>query len=185
MTSRGTIDFARLALDGDAEARSMLLERVRPRLVLWAAARMSAELRATCEPEDVAQEVLLAVHRDFERLAPRDADEFLPWLFTVAENRVRDLVDRVRAAKRNGEAPPMRAVPSPSSMFRRREDAERLARAIATLSADHRLVLRLRRFEDRPGAEVARMMGRSEGAVRVLYFRAIEALREAMGPPLA
>src|SRR4026207_1744438 len=62
---------------------------------------MSADLRARCDPEDVAQEVLLAVHRDFERLAPRAPGEFMPWLFGLAENRIRDLVDRVRAAQRH------------------------------------------------------------------------------------
>ena len=183
MTAEETRGFVRRALEGDAGARARLLERVRPRLVLWAAARMSRELRAACDPEDVAQEVLLAVHRDFERLAPRAAEEFSPWLFAVAENRVRDLVDRVRAAKRSGEPPPQPSQSSPSSLAARHEAAERLSAALSTLSEEHRMVLRLRRFEDRPAAEVGRMMGRSDGAVRVLYFRAVRALREAMDGP--
>jgi RNA polymerase sigma-70 factor (ECF subfamily) len=143
---------------------------------------MSPELRASYDAEDVAQEVLLALHRDFERLAPRAAEEFLPWMFGVAENRVRDLVDRVRAAKRNGEAPPRPSVTSPSSLAGLREDSERLLRAIERLPDDYREVLRLRRFEDLPSAEVGRILGRTEGAVRVLYFRAVGALREAMRP---
>lgn len=181
MTAPATLEFVRDALGGDADARSRLLDRVRPRLVLWAASRMSGELRACFEPEDVAQETLLAVHRDFERLAPRKAEEFLPWLFGVAENRVRDLADRVRAAKRNGVAPTRPPATTPSIAAIRREDAEALAKAIATLSDDHREVLRLRRFEDRSAVEVGKLMGRSEGAVRVLYFRALAALRNAMG----
>ena len=181
MTSRGTLEFVSGALDGDADARSRLFDRVRPRLVLWAASRMSAELRRECDPEDVAQEVLLAVHRDFERLAPRAAEEFLPWIFGVAENRLRDLVDRTRAAKRNGEPPRPRADSTPSSLVGLREDTDRLMRAITALPDDYREVLRLRRFEDLPSAEVGRRMARTEGAVRVLYFRAIGALREAMG----
>ena len=180
--SHGTIHFVERALDGDVAARDVLLARVRPRLVLWAASRMSRELRASYDPEDVAQEVLLAVHRDFERLAPREPKEFLPWLFGVAEHRINDLVDHVRAAKRSGEAP--RVAPSersPASLAGLREDAERLMRAIATLSEDHREVLRLRRFEDLSAAEVGRRMERTEGAIRVLYFRAIAALRDEMG----
>jgi RNA polymerase sigma-70 factor (ECF subfamily) len=181
MPVHSTLGFVRGALDGDARAREQLIERVRPRLVLWAASRMSGELRAVCEPEDVAQETLLAVHRDFARLAPKEADQFLPWLFGVAENRLRDLVDRARAAKRSGEPPAARPHPTPSAIMVRVEEAELLARAIETLSSEHREVLRLRRFEERPAAEVGRLMGRSEGAVRVLYFRAVAALRDAMG----
>jgi RNA polymerase sigma-70 factor, ECF subfamily len=181
VSSNGTIQFVQRALGGDAAAREQLLARVRPRLVLWAATRMSAELRASYDAEDVAQDVLLAVHRNFERLAPRAPAEFLPWLFGVAEHRLLDLVDRVRAAKRNGEAPPSPTVRSASSLAGLKEDSERLLRAIAALPDDYREVLRLRRFEDLPSDEVGRLMGRTEGAVRVLYFRAIAALREEMG----
>jgi RNA polymerase sigma-70 factor, ECF subfamily len=185
MSSIGTRDFVRGALDGGAEARSLLFERVRPRLVLWAATRLSAELRGEYDPEDVAQEVLLVVHRDFDRLAPRAPEEFLPWLFGVAEHRVRDLADRRGAVKRNGEPPPPASVRTPSSVIGLREEADRLKRAIAALPDDYRDVLRLRRFEDLPAAEVGRRMGRSEGAVRILYFRAIDALRAAIGPESA
>jgi RNA polymerase sigma-70 factor (ECF subfamily) len=176
----GTVEFVRAALVGDEIARSQLLARVRPRLVLWAATRMSGELRAAYEPDDVAQEVLLAVHRDFERLAPRAGDEFLPWMFGVAEHRIRDLVDHLRAAKRRGTPPIPAPQPSPPSLVAQQEEASRLVRAIAKLPDDYREVVRLRRFEDRPAAEVARMMCRSEGAVRVLYFRAVAALREEL-----
>ena len=181
MTAPRTVECVQRALGGDAAARDELLGRVRPRLVLWAASRMSGELRAASDPEDVAQEVLLAVHRDFERLAPRASGEFLPWLFGVAENRVRDLADRVRAAKRNGDPPPERSVRSVSSLAGLKEDADRLLRAISALSDDHREVLRLRRFEDLSSAEVGRRMERTEGAVRLLYFRAVAALRDEMG----
>jgi RNA polymerase sigma-70 factor (ECF subfamily) len=176
----GTVEFVRAALVGDEVARSRLLERVRPRLVLWAATRMSGELRASYEPEDVAQEVLLAVHRDFERLAPRVDAEFLAWMFGIAEHRVRDLVDHLRAAKRRGTPPMPTQQPSPSSLAADQEEAIRLVRAIEKLPDDYREVVRLRRFEDRPASEVARIMCRSEGAIRVLYFRAVAALREQL-----
>ncbi len=42
-------------------------------------------------------------------------------------------------------------------------------------------VLSMRFGEDRPIAEVAALMGRSEGAVKQLQFRAIRALRDRMG----
>src|SRR5262249_56646833 len=48
------------ALAGSAESRGELLERLRPRLVLWASARLSSALRSKVEPEDVAQGILLA-----------------------------------------------------------------------------------------------------------------------------
>ena len=42
-------------------------------------------------------------------------------------------------------------------------------------------IRRLRRIEERPVPEIAVQMNRTENAVRILYFRALHALREALG----
>jgi RNA polymerase sigma factor (sigma-70 family) len=52
--------------------------------------------------------------------------------------------------------------------------------AIGRLPDDYRDVLRLLRFEERGVAETARLLGRSEGAVRILHLRALRALRREM-----
>ena len=51
---------------------------------------------------------------------------------------------------------------------------------MAALTDDHREVVALRFFGDLSSAEVAAVMGRSEGAVRVLQFRALHALRREL-----
>jgi RNA polymerase sigma-70 factor (ECF subfamily) len=48
---------------------------------------------------------------------------------------------------------------------------------VAALPADQREVVRLRFYEDQRFADVARRMGRSEGAVKQLLRRALRALR--------
>jgi RNA polymerase sigma-70 factor (ECF subfamily) len=63
---------------------------------------------------------------------------------------------------------------SPSSHARRRERAARLADQLARLPADYREVLILRNLEGLPFAEVARRMGRTAGAVRILWVRAVD-----------
>ncbi|MCZ6597797.1 MAG: RNA polymerase subunit sigma-70, partial [Planctomycetota bacterium] len=54
------------ALQGGEAAREDLLERLRPRIVLWVSTRLSPELRARVDPEDIAQEVLLGLHRGLD-----------------------------------------------------------------------------------------------------------------------
>ena len=100
-----TDQHLRAALQGDGEARGELLERLRPRLVLWASTRMSPALRAGLDPEDAAQEVLLSVHKSLDQFRGDTAQAFRAWLFTVAENRLRDLADHAGALKRQ---PPSR-----------------------------------------------------------------------------
>ncbi|MFG0256139.1 MAG: sigma factor-like helix-turn-helix DNA-binding protein, partial [Rhodopirellula sp. JB053] len=55
-----------------------------------------------------------------------------------------------------------------------------VANALAELSEDHREVLLLRSIEGLSFPEVADQMDRSHGAVRMLWLRAIEALRDKL-----
>jgi RNA polymerase sigma-70 factor (ECF subfamily) len=177
------VETARLlvrAREGDAAAREALLERLRPRLVLWASARLGQELRADADPEDIAQEALLAVHKRLDEFQGDDRRLFLAWLFTVAENRIRDLADRAGAQKRQRAELPYRDRTSPSQAAARTERARLLAEAVARLEEPHREVIRMRRFEEMEVAEIARRLDRSENAVRILYCRAIAALRDHM-----
>jgi len=168
------------ARDGDAAAREALLERLRPRIVLWASARLGAKLRLECDPEDVAQDVLLAIHKRLPDFQGQDRRAFLGWMFTVMENRIRDLADRVGAEKRQPLEVPRRDRTSPSQAAARAEMARRLAEAVARLDEPHRQVIRMRRFEEMEVPEIAKALERSENAVRILYCRAIAALREEM-----
>jgi RNA polymerase sigma-70 factor (ECF subfamily) len=56
----------------------------------------------------------------------------------------------------------------------------RLFRAVAELSADQRRVIELRFAEERPIAEIAAALGRTEGAVKQLQLRALRGLRKRM-----
>ena len=175
-----THEMLNAAHRGDSGAKALLLERLRPRLVLWVAARLSAKLRGLFDAEDVVQEVLLSVHEGLSGLDDRGDRAFFGWMFTIAENRIRDLADYAGAKKRTPRPPIVVTQTTPATAAMRSEALEGLRAAIETLSEDHRLVLQYRRFEDRDTAEVAKLMGRSENAVRILYCRALKELRRIM-----
>src|SRR5438477_3699675 len=58
---------------------------------------------------------------------------------------------------------------TPSRCLIAAEEDEEMRRALARLAADDREVIRLRYQEERPFAEIARLMGRSENAVQKLW----------------
>jgi RNA polymerase sigma-70 factor (ECF subfamily) len=176
-----TVDLLRGALSGDKGLLGRLLERLRPRLVLWLYARMSQALRAKVEPEDVAQDVLVAVNRDIGRFVGDGMPAFMAWFFTVAENRLRDLVDHFGAIKRRLPPPHSFSQTSPSTAASRREDVARLMQAIDQLPENLRQVIVLVRIESRTVSEVAVLLGISENAVRVRYCRALKLLRRLLG----
>jgi RNA polymerase sigma-70 factor (ECF subfamily) len=165
------------ALGGDADARSGLLERLRPRLVLWAAARMPEVLRGRIDAEDAAQEIILTLHSNLDQFK---GGNFRAWMFTVAKNKLRDMAEHAGALKRRTPEPQEASQTSPSMHAIRTERAVLLREAVAALPEDYRKVIQLRRFEELETPEVAKAMDRSENAVRILYFRALKMLREEL-----
>lgn len=186
MALSDTHDDLRAALGGSSEALSRLLERLRPRLVVWVAGQLSPTLKGEVEPEDLVQEILFAVHRDFAGFEERGEGSFYRWLFTLGRNRIRDLADRVGAEKRRARAPisaPSQTTPSGAAS--RREEVARMLRAMESLPERHREVLLLVKLEERPVDEVAALLRVTPNAVRVLHCRALKELRAALGaePP--
>ncbi len=181
MTTAATTLLIDRALGGNDSDRGALFAHLGPRLVLWAASRMSADLRTKVEPEDLAQEILLAVHRDFGQFRGTEPGQFLRWPFRLAENRIRDQVDHFAAEKRRIPDPEALSHSSPSSAVIRNETLGKVATAIESLDEDQRRAIQLVRFEERSAAEAGEELGRSANAVRILYCRALKALRQRMG----
>jgi RNA polymerase sigma-70 factor (ECF subfamily) len=179
--SGGTQGFLNGARAGSAPATESLLERLRPRIVLWAAARLSPALRSKVDAEDVAQEILLAIHRDLSSFRGGGERAFYKWVFSIGENRIRDLVDHHAALKRRlPEEARQSTQTSPSGGAARVETCRLVKEAIAALPEDYRRVVQLVRIEERPYEEVAAVLDRSVNAVRILYCRALKALRLAL-----
>ena len=124
---------------------------------------------------------LAALPRFEERARPADgegASTFRVWLFQIARNTVANQRRRQRrhptasldaaAAVADTEDPSGRAV--------RREEAAAAWGAVARLPADRRQALVLRFVDEMSTAEIAGILGRSEGAVRVLVHRALRAV---------
>lgn len=169
------------ALAGGVAEIGALVERLRPRLVLWCAARMSKDLKARMEPEDAAQEILLAVTKDFRTYHGPADRPFFKWFFTVADHKLKDLADYHGAQKRQTPDAHARSQVSASMAAALREGVGRLRAAIDRLPEEDRLVVRLYKLEGLDVGEVAGVLRCSENAVRIRYCRALEKLRDLLG----
>jgi len=131
--------------------------------------------------EDLFGEVFVNVARGIGRFRG-DEDGLRRWLFTIAQNRVRD--EHRRRSRRPAAGPlvPERAAPASPEPF----DAELLA-ALAALTDEQREVVSLRFIADLSLDDVASMTERSVGAVKAMQHRALEALAAAIEgrPPVA
>jgi RNA polymerase sigma-70 factor, ECF subfamily len=134
------------------------------------------------DAEDATERTFVAaltnLHRFEERARPEDgrgASTFRVWLFRIARNVV---ADRQRARYRRPEeqleaASAVASTADPSAEVVRREEASAAWQAVARLPGDRRRAVVLRFVDEMSTAEIAGVLGRSEGAVRVLIHRAL------------
>jgi RNA polymerase sigma-70 factor, ECF subfamily len=166
----------------------------------WAFERLYADLapvvagylrvQRALEPEDLTSEVFLGV---FRGLGTFDGTEqqFRSWVFTIAHRRLQD--ERRRLARQ----PLMADAETETTTALQAGDVEREALEAlgqqwviglcGRLSADQRTVLLLRVVADLTVEEVARITGKSVGAVKALQRRGLDALRKKLareGVPL-
>jgi RNA polymerase sigma-70 factor (ECF subfamily) len=134
------------------------------------------------EAEDATERTFLsalaALPRFEERASEADgagASTFRVWLFRIARNAI---AERRRAGRRRPEAPIELAASAPDPVdvegtIVRREAAASAWRAIDRLDGDRRRAVILRFVHELSTAEIAAVLGRSEGAVRVLIHRGL------------
>ena len=142
------------------------------------------------EAEDATERTFLAaltnLDRFEERARPADgegASTFRVWLFRIARNVV---ANQRRTRRRHPQAPIETAalVADPLDIEGRavvHEEATSAWRAVGRLPADRRRALVLRFVDEMSTAEIAGVLGRSEGAVRVLIHRALRTVARDLG----
>lgn len=125
------------------------------------------------EAEDVTAEVFhqaLAKLKQFEwRGAP-----FAAWLYRMAANAMADRWERAAREPRD-------RAPEEPGVIEETERRALLFQLVDRLPDDQRRVIHQRFVEQKSVREIAEALGRSEGAVKQLQFRALESLRAQMG----
>jgi RNA polymerase sigma-70 factor (ECF subfamily) len=182
---------------GDEAALGQLLELYRNYLRLVARALIGQALRVRLDASDLVQETFLKAAREFGQFLGSNKPELTAWLRQILVNtlanqvkhhrrQARDyqrqksleaMLDRSSEAVQQALAAPSH---SPSNHAVRREQAVLLADALEKLPADYREVFILRNLEHIPFDEIAARMGRSPGAARVLWKRAMDRLSQLL-----
>jgi RNA polymerase sigma-70 factor (ECF subfamily) len=128
--------------------------------------------------EDLTSDVF---HRAFASLQSYESRgaPFAAWLMRIAANAVADQYKRAaREAPVSDDSPEPAAAANPD--LEAVENQARLFRLVSQLPNDQRQVIFERFVEQRSIREIAQQIGRSEGAVKQLQFRALQNLRTRM-----
>ncbi len=165
---------------GDREAYQAVLRACVP--VAAAAARRQGHAPDTVE--DVVQEVLITVHRALATYDP--SRPFGPWLHAIAARRAVDAWRRHgRAGGREVHDPDAYlahadSAPDADALAEAGFQSDALRAAVARLPAGQREAIELIGLGEKSLEEAAAVTGRSKGALKVNFHRAIKALRTLM-----
>lgn len=129
------------------------------------------------EAEDLTSEVFQQALANIRRFEWRGAP-FAAWLYRIAANAI---ADRWRRSAREQASAVLDGVEGVSDAVLEEVDRRlRLFRFVDDLPPDQQRVVTMRFAEDKSIREIAQALGRSEGAVKQLQFRALENLRARM-----
>jgi RNA polymerase sigma-70 factor (ECF subfamily) len=163
------------ARERDRDAVARLFDRYYDAIYRYAFARLGN----VADAEDAAAETFIAMLRSLPRFRWRGIP-FEAWLFRIAMSKVVDIARHRSRVRSTGDAAgDERSDPDvePERVVALREVRRELVAAIERLPRDQRDVVMLRFFAGRSIRETADLIGRSEGAVKQLQFRALGTLR--------
>ncbi len=136
------------------------------------------------EAEDMTQQVFLKALRSISSFKWKGTP-FSAWLYRIAHNQV---VDHLRKRDRRpttllDEDAPLASKSresNPQKMTEHSLNMEQVLAAAQNLSESQREVISLRFTSDLPTDQVAKIMGKSQGAIKALQHSAIVALRKTL-----
>src|SRR6056297_2031426 len=164
------------ARSGDGDALGELLACYRKYIVFLARTQLHHHMQGKADPSDVAQDVFLAAHENITTFRGQSAQEFAGWLRGILANTLATQVRKFLGTQKRDPRLEQQLsqglasasgflhsqiagdLTSPSQQYARNEACLLLAAALESLPEDYRQVLILRHVEDRPFAEVAKMM---------------------------
>jgi len=131
------------------------------------------------DAEDTTERTFLAALGAIDRFRD-DGATFRAWLFRIAHNELanslRQRQRRRRRTTRLEDGPEPMADVDPARLVGVADEARRLRGAVSRLTDDRRQVIVLRFVDGLSTREIGVVLGRSEGAVRVLQHRALRDL---------
>jgi len=168
--------LVRRAQQRDQGAFAQLYEEYFDKIYRYVVLRIGNETEA----EDVTQQVFLNTLQSISSFRWKGAP-FSAWLFRIAHNQVVDyLRKKTRQATESLDESLIISKSDPQLVVEKKLDIEQLMLATKRLTKAQQEVIALRFVSELSTTQVAKAMGKSEGAVKALQHSAIVALRKVL-----
>jgi RNA polymerase sigma-70 factor, ECF subfamily len=170
-------------LSGDGGAFGILVDRFQRKIYRVA----YAIIRDEVEADTITQDTFVQAYTHLAKFEGRS--QFETWLTRIAINQSRDALRRRRFVrffstddeeKREGWVEPVDDRPGPEREIMAHQMRAAIDRAERTLSAQQKVIFRLRHYEGCSLEEIAALLGLRPGTVRAHLFRAIHKIRKEL-----
>jgi len=192
MTSDELLAAARA---GSGEALGSLLETFRTYLLMTGLREMQPSLQVKVAPSDLVQQTFVEAQRSIASFEGDTAEQFTAWLRGILLHKLahahrfyvttarRSLLREEPQAPRSSiceQAKQILDEETPSRAAVRSEEADLMHTALARIPEHYRQVIQLRNFDLLRFEDIGVLMGRPAGAVRALWVRAMQRLKEEL-----
>ena len=168
------------AARGDRDALQKVMDYIHPKVVVYCRHRLSDD--SFPGPEDMAQEICMAVLRSIDRFVDRGTS-FMSYVYGIASHKVKDgyrSMGRDRSQPTDEIPEAIHDVAGPEELAIQSDGRNKLLRLLDILGERPREIIILRVLEGYTSEETAKIVGSTPNAVRVAQFRAIAKLKKAM-----
>lgn len=171
-------DIIKQAVGGDSSAFGALYDHYHAMIYRFVMVKVGRREEA----EDITHQVFLSAWQNVKTYRHR-GHPFSSWLYQIARNQV---IDHYRSAKIDVSLenvdPEYFAAPAIAHFdLGTKLEMEKVRLAIEQLKSDHQDVIIMRFVEDMALKETAEILGKSEGAVKLIQHRALKELKKILG----
>ena len=192
VTTTAFAQVIRQARSHDEEALVALYQRALPVIYRYALARLGRSDLV----EDVVSEVFLVMVESIGELRTEQEAGFYAWLLQIAQGKISKALRHVTRSERKyiplpgayltNDFPTVELmatdlVSNPVALHEWRETLEEVGIALGSLSAEQQVIVIGRFLAGQKIEDLAQALGKQPGAVRVLQFRALNALARHLG----
>ena len=171
-------ELMKIVQAGDYSPAAEIFDRYSPRIYNFA----YRFLKNSEAAEDATQEVFVKMLK-YANQFQGDA-KLSTWLFSITANLCRDHLRKADNKAKESEETllslPATGLVAADEQMEKRQDAERVRSALGLLTPEQREAILLSRYQGLSYAEIAKIAGCSEGAVKTRVFRAMETLKKAL-----
>jgi len=165
------------AQEGDQDAFARIYDYFIDQIYRYVYYRVQSE-----DVEDIVETVFLKVWENLKQYKPQQKS-FSAWVFRIAHNLI---IDHYRASKDksyeelSSDLPDLDREHHPIKMTQNRFDNEVLKKAMLKLKKQYHDIILYKFINDFSNKEIAEILGKSEGSLRILQFRALKALKKEL-----